>query len=260
MNDSIFVKRINCWNNTKKICNDRELPMKSIKITYKYEYYYKKYNKSNINFFNMDAIECGLMNGMNSLVLNLADDIFAGGCVNMGSGAQEESLFRRTNYFQSLLQELYPIKNNELIYSPDISIIKTSEQTGWLPYNKNEEPTLSFIACPGIKYPETIIIDYETWLNSEDSNILKIKIKLIIQTAVQFNHNTIIFGAMGCGAWRNPIKHVALIFKEILQEYDGVILNYYFAIMNTTDENYIIRNHNKDTRKTIEIFQEVFCL
>lgn len=261
---SIFAKRINCWENTKELFKYRNLPQKSLKIKYDDTFtYHKKYNKSSINFVDMDTIDCGLTMAHNPLVLNLADDCFAGGCVNMGSGAQEESLFRRTNYFQSLLQDLYPIKNDEALYSPNISIIKSSENTNWKLFtsnNNNELPSLSFIACPGIKYPHTININNEIQLNQEDVEILKHKIKLIIQIAIKFNHDTIIFGALGCGAWKNPPKHVAQIFKEILTEFDGVMLNYYFAIMNTTNDNYIVRNHNNNAKKNIEVFREVFDL
>ena len=189
----------------------------------------------------MDTIDCCLLHSPNALVLNLADDIFPGGSVDVGSGAQEESLFRRTNYCASLKIELYPIRKDEIIYSPEISVIKTSENTSWGLINNLK---ISFIACPGIKYPETI--RNQTRLNEKDTKILKRKIKLIIQTAIRFNHDTIIFGALGCGAWRNPIKHVAEIFRDVLQKLDGTLLNFYFAIMTT------------NSNKTIDIFKDVF--
>ena len=93
-------------------------------------------------------------------------------------------------------------------------------------------------------------------MKESDSEYLKTKIKIIIQTAYRYNHDTIIFGAMGCGAWRNPIEHVAEIFKEVLEKHDGVIKNYYFAIMTTNENNYITRIHH--TNKTIDIFKKVW--
>ncbi len=68
----------------------------------------------------------------------------------------------------------------------------------------------------------------------------------MIQVAIQFNYDTIIFGALGCGAWRNPIEHVAEIFRDGLQKFDGTLLNFYFAIMTT------------NSNKTIDIFKNVF--
>lgn len=110
--DNIFVERINCWKDTLNIStNLLPIPLPSLKIKYDKKFnYFKKYEKSNIKFFDMDTIDCCLMHAPNALVLNLADDIFPGGSVDVGSGAQEESLFRRTNYSTSLKVEMYPIK------------------------------------------------------------------------------------------------------------------------------------------------------
>jgi len=261
MDNDIFMRRINCWNDTLYISNNLiSLPPPSCKIKYTKNFNYpKKYEKSNICFFDMDTIDCCLQYAPDALVLNLADDNFPGGCVNMGSGAQEESLFRRTNYVSSLKIQMYPIKNDEVIYSPGISVIKTSENSGWKLLNDlNKLPKISFVACPGIKHPETIIIDGEEKLKDTDVDILGQKITTIIQTAIKYNHDTIIFGALGCGAWRNPIKHVAEIFRKILQDHDGQVLNFYFAIMTTTSNNYIVKNHTKNTQNTIDIFKHIF--
>ena len=138
--DCIFEKRMKCWKDTKRICKIMTPPPKSVKVIYSNTVFTKKYNKSNIKFFNMDAIDCAIECKMeNPLVLNLSDNCFAGGCVSSGSGAQEESLFRRTNYFLSLLQTFYPILPNEAVYSPQISVIKTSEKTDWKIIDKDKD-------------------------------------------------------------------------------------------------------------------------
>ncbi len=257
---NIFEQRIKCWNETLEISNMIPLPPPSIKVKYQNDFtFHKKYPRSNIKFFDIDSIDCALLESPNALILNLADDNFPGGCVQMGSGAQEESLFRRTNYCKSLKIEMYPIKNDEVIISPNISVIKTDEKSGWKFFNKNNLPKVSFVACPGIKYPETIVVNDEKRLNETDAETLKNKIKTIVQSAIKYNYDTIIFGALGCGAWKNPVKHVAEIFKEVLELYDGAILNYYFAIMTTDANNYIVRNHdNGNGMKTIDIFRRIF--
>lgn len=48
--------------------------------------------------------------GMNPVVLNLADILVPGGCVESGSGAQEESIFRRSNITRTLTRDHYPRK------------------------------------------------------------------------------------------------------------------------------------------------------
>jgi hypothetical protein len=259
-----------------------------------------------VDFLNQDAIDVALDllstgKAHRPLVLNLADDIFAGGCVNQGSGAQEESLFRRTNYYQTLVNNsqsaqgtvhsdnlvvlgllrsrrslcegykerqpsdqtdaLYPIENGEAVYSPEVTILKSSEETGWQLYPVDQRPVLAFVACPGLKYPEWIVDEYgEHRLTSEDVQILKDKIAVIIQVAAQYKHDAIVLGALGCGAWRNPIKHVAEIFKSVLDAYEGLVPYVVFAILSTSDEHYnIVRSRENHSKKsTCEIFQEVF--
>ena len=258
--NNIFVKRIDCWEDTVKLCQSFENTIKSEKVVFTDKKLIPTINKSKIYLFNQDTIDCAInwkLSKWNPLVLNLSDDIFAGGWVSSGSGAQEESLFRRTDYYKTLLQSFYPILNNEAIYSPKVSVLKTSEKTDWKILKKHEIVTLSFIACPAIKYPDTVRIDDERLLNDSDVQILKKKIALIIQTAAIHNHDTIIFGAMGCGAWKNPIRHVAKVFKEVLKEYDGLVLNYVFSIMTTTDDNYIIRDHDQDKHSSFDIFSQV---
>ena len=239
---TLRIKRILCWEDTKKISKRIEKPDDSIKLKYRDDQIlYKVSKKSSLYFYDMDTIDCALM-FQRPLVLNLADDFFPGGYVSEGSEAQEESLFRRTNYYQTLKKEMYPIKNDECIYSPNVSLLKKNEYENWSLYdnnNKHEFKKLDFIACPGIKYPETIIKQGIEYLNDHDVQLLKIKIRLIIQCALTYHHNVIIFGALGCGPWLNPIHHVATIFQEVLKEYDGTILTFVFAILTTNKKRMI---------------------
>lgn len=266
---NIVVNRIDCWHDTRAICDKMQLPPPSTKVLYDPTWRnMTKRRMSMVQFVNKDAIDLALevmgSDGERPLVLNLSDDIFAGGCVNQGSGAQEESLFRRTNYFQTLTDKFYPIEEDEVVYSPEVTVIKTSEATGWqlIP----SRPILSFVACPGLKYPELdgendfsdTKIDKEPRLLEEDVEILKRKIAAVIQTAVRYHHDTIIFGALGCGAWRNPPKHVAEIFKYVLESYDGVVLNYIFAILTTKDDNYLAQRKMDNNKPTCDIFKDVF--
>lgn len=235
-----------------------ESPPPSVKSVYSSNCAFtKKYEKSRVRFYNSDCIDLALsILDLNPLVLNLSDDLAAGGCVASGSGAQEESLFRRTNYFQSLLQSFYPIEPNEVVYSPNITVFKTSERTNFELMPINERQKLSFVALPGLNCPNTDTKNNEKRLLDEDVQILKMKIKLIIKIAVDNNHETIILGALGGGVWMTPRRHLAEIFKEVLEECDGVVLNYYFAIMTTTDDN-MVKKGSANT-PTFDIFVDAF--
>jgi uncharacterized protein (TIGR02452 family) len=216
-------QEIKCWKNTQDICNKYvPLPPKSIKYTYQPVSYPKQFKYTTLSIRNEDSIECGLsLIQDNPVILNLANDISPGGGIERGNRGQEESLFRRSNYFQTLNKSMYPIKYNELIYSPNVSIIKTLE---WKYIHRPYK--MSFIACPGI-YKPTLINEH---LSTEDIQLLTTKIHFILQTALRHGHYTVILGAMGCGSWNNPPHQVAYVFKQVISEYYGTFKHIEFAI------------------------------
>jgi len=247
-----YIKLINieCWNNTKKICETIPLPPQSIKYKHvqNVNYTKSKNTSSIIRVHNMDTIDCAFIYE-NPLVLNLADDLYPGGWINAGSSAQEESLFRRTNYHLTLVKQLYPISESEVIYSPNITVIKHNEQKNWEIMDCFKQ--LDFIACPAIKYP---FLKKDGCLSEDDVEILETKIETIIQVAVKHKHSAIIFGAMGCGAWENPPEDVATIFKRLLKKYDGAVANYIFAILDNISDDSVIDENKKSN---YDIFRNI---
>lgn len=244
-----FDERIACTEDTKYKSKIMGKVDDSVKSVYKNENFTKKYSMSNVRLIDIDVVDCAIKcKIMNPIILNFTDEKNRGGC----SGDEEESLFRRTNYCQSLLKKFYPILEGEAVYSPNISVIKTSEATNWISIPDNEVPKISFVACPTLKYINTYVSKRsEIKMHSKDVEILKNKIKLTIQVAIENRHDTIIFG--GCCEPSAPIKHVAEIFKRVLIECDGVILNYYFAMSTETH-----RQFREKERSKIEIFSDVF--
>jgi uncharacterized protein (TIGR02452 family) len=91
--------------------------------------------------------------GLNPCILNFADDLEAGGVVDSGNSAQEESLWRRTNLCATQLQEFYPLAQapaapQEGIYSPLVTIFKDTEENGCA--DLREPWPAAFIAVPGL--------------------------------------------------------------------------------------------------------------
>ena len=58
-----------------------------------------------ISVISKDIIDCTLElqdNGLNPVLLNMANALVPGGGIYIGSPGQEENIFRRTNYFKTL--------------------------------------------------------------------------------------------------------------------------------------------------------------
>lgn len=167
--------------------------------------------------------------GLNPLLLNFSDDIYAGGCVDAGSSAQEESLWRRTNLCETQVDDFYPLNKDpaEGIYSPEVSVFKASERDDCVDLEKPY--TTSFVAVPALCKPPTT----NKRFRHDDETIIINKIRLIFQIAHKNGHDSLVLGAWGCGAWMCPPLHVAQLFKEVLREFEGVFKHITFAVMKT---------------------------
>ena len=98
-----------------------------------------------IRVYNGDTLEIAQelqSRGLNPTVLNMANEEEAGGGFERGARAQEEDLFRRSNYFQSLyrsenytffFQRLlgYRIPEKGVIYSPCVQVFRETQRKGY---------------------------------------------------------------------------------------------------------------------------------
>lgn len=238
------IWRTGIWQDTFKIAST--FPWKpSIKVGPTHRAPVKLCDRTVIEVIDDDCLNAArqqIADGFTPVVLNHSDDKWAGGNVYDGSPAQEESLWRRTNLCETQLQDFYPLKHSppEGIYTPLATVFKDTESNEC---NLLDTPwQTAFIAVPGIPYP--ITKNYR--LVDSDVEILKHKIRLILETAAHYNHDSLVLGPLGCGAWKNPAKHVAEIFKEVLAEYDGVFKKITFACLVSpacfvkTHNNYLV--------------------
>jgi uncharacterized protein (TIGR02452 family) len=164
-------------------------------------------------------------------VLNMASRRNPGGGVINGAGAQEEYLFRCTDYYRSLYQYAsyaheyglhqshynYPLDRNfGGIFSPDVTIFRSTEETG---YALIEHPwKMNFIAVPGMNRPKTILRGNEERIVFDLIPGIKNKMRTIFRIAMDNGMKTLLLGALGCGAFKNPPKHTAELFNEVLSE------------------------------------------
>ena len=207
---------------------------------------------------NIDCLYAGVQlkeRGYNPAVLNMASRRNPGGGVVTGAGAQEETLFRRTNLFRSLYQfapfagmygiktshHQYPLDRNfGGVYTPEAIYFRESEQKG---YALLDNPvSLSFITVAGVNRPdltaEGMIADYHV-------EPIKNKIRTIFRIGLAHGHDSLVLGALGCGAFRNPPRHVARLFHEVMDEleFKNKYRRIVFAIL---DDHNAHQSHNQE--------------
>ena len=201
------------------------------------------------------ASEKLLKEGYHPAVLNMASRRNPGGGVQTGAGAQEENLFRRSNLFQSLYQfapfaDKYGLRSSKYqypldrnfggIYTPDATVFRGTEQDG---YPLLDEPyRMSFVSVAGINRPA---LESPERIAPELIAPVKNKIRTIFRIVLLHGHDSLVLGALGCGAFRNPPSHIARLFHEVMEEpeFKNKYRLLFFAILD--DHNARLK-HNPD--------------
>lgn len=154
--------------------------------------------------------------GMNAAVLNFSSYKNPGGMFMEGSKAQEECLchesflynvlikFRDKFYDWNIQHKNKALYLNRGLYTPDI----------WFVRDENNPVECNVITCaaPNKKAAQK----YCRVSNEENTEVLKSRIKFVLDIAKTNNINTLILGAYGCGVFGQNAEEVAAIFKEYL--------------------------------------------
>ena len=219
---------------------------------------------------NQDTIDCALelkAHGLNPLVLNNASDFHPGGGFLKGSSAQEEECFRRTTYCMSLLtpevkRKHYPLQGTRCLYSPKVVVFRGSRAERYYIFKWKDCVALSFLAMPALRHPHLLKSVYmqdkpvrdalghttvqkvpvTVWqMNATDTQLMLSKIRMIFAVARAHGHDSLVLGALGCGAFGCPPAQVATLFKQVIGEYDGVFREVVFAVLSGgKDSNFTV--------------------
>ena len=194
-----------------------------------------------------------LEKGLNPVVLDMANSQNPGGMVQYGAGAQEESLFRRSNLFKSLYQftpyasnygikarkEQYPMdRNTGGIYVPDATVFRGTQDEG---YPLLDEPfRLSFVAVAAIAAPQ---LDEQGRMLAQLRAVTLNKIRTIFRIALLNGHDSMILGAWGCGQFKNPPDQIAQLFHIVMNESE-FYHKFRKIIFAIKDNHYARKSHN----------------
>jgi len=187
--------------------------------------------RSQVRVLNNDIIDVALEYsklGYKPLLLNMADISVPGGCVKIGSGAQEECCFRRSNYYKHLKPEFYPILGTSAIYSQKVEFIRANESVGSIPMKL--PGCLDLIAIPALRFPQ---LDRNSggYGSREEMKIMEEKIDMIFKVGFKHGHDVLVLSAFGCGAYGNPPQVVVELFQKALVKWQGCFKEICFAIL-----------------------------
>lgn len=241
--------RVEVWKDTIEKCTNgifKDLPFGHSRLFYANDKNFvkvkieSKYEKTNINILNDDVLTAAEMlyklGETNILVLNLASWQNVGGGVDRGAAAQEEELFRRSNYFLSFDNRYHPLKKAESVYTPIVTVIKDPHYL-----NLTNPFKVSMLAMPAIKCPH---LTADNKFNKRDYQSMCVIIENIFKVAILENHGTLVLGSLGCGCYMCPPDEVVKIFNIYLKKYNKCFKNIVFAILSKSDDNFKIFNQH----------------
>lgn len=209
-----------------------------------------------VDVIGIDSLLAGkqlLDEGYRPAVLVFANRQVPGWGVEYIGNTQEQSIFRRSDLFMSLYQfypagedygiqqrpEQYPLdRNTGGVYSPGVTVFRGNKDDE---YALLEQPfRLGMISVPALAYPDLKSPD-----RVADSLIPPIlrKIRTIFRIGLKHGHDALVLGAWGCGDLCCPARHIALLFRQVMEEpeFRNRCRKIIFAIMNRSglDENFM---------------------
>jgi uncharacterized protein (TIGR02452 family) len=179
--------------------------------------------------------------GLNPCVLDMASDAHFGGSYKQGARAQEEEVIRRSGLAFAVdhtcgVQKIdyYPLSNKSRaagLYVPNVPIFRAGYDKGYQYLNRPFEVAVGIIAA---KYAPKL--DYSSGLprlNARDADATYQKIRNFFHMAYQNGHRSVVFGALGCGAFKNPPNHVAEIAMDVIdKEFKHCFQKIVFAVID----------------------------
>ncbi|KAF7329830.1 hypothetical protein MKEN_00246400 [Mycena kentingensis (nom. inval.)] len=162
-------------------------------------------------------------------ILSMASELRPGGGFLLGANSQEESLCMRTTLYPSLPDAFYRLPEVGCIYTQDVCVFcgsygvqDTSRNLKAKPDSVN--PTVEWwfvdvISCAAVRGPD--LTDADAYADPAQRDLMREKIKCIFRAAALQGCRRLVLGAFGCGAFGNPPKEVAALFKRVLLGREG---------------------------------------
>ena len=193
-------------------------------------------------------------------VLNFASATTPGGGVVKGSSAQEESLCRCSTLYFSLntpvmwdgfytphRQTQDPKHNDDIIYTPDVYVIKTDTDSPVL-MEEGDWYKVNVITCaaPNLRQMPSNQMNTGDGVKNvkmTDRDLLALhekRLSRILQVAKNEGNEIVILGAFGCGAFENKPEVVAQAARNVVKRflYDFTDIEFAVYCPPNDDTNY----------------------
>lgn len=180
--------------------------------------------------------------GKKTCVLNFANSFNPGGGVVYGARAQEECLCRvSTLYFAlcapEMLSHFYEkhretfddLGTDDIIYSPCVTVFKGDSDLTLM--KKSDWFSVDVLTCAA---PDLNDVDLS---GDEIFALHEKRWSKILSVAKENGVDSLVLGAFGCGAFRNPPQIVAQAAKKALKKYRGAFKTIEFAIKCVRDKD-----------------------
>uniref|UniRef100_A0A7S4UG93 Microbial-type PARG catalytic domain-containing protein n=1 Tax=Alexandrium monilatum TaxID=311494 RepID=A0A7S4UG93_9DINO len=168
------------------------------------------------------------------VVLNMANATWVGGGFLRDSSGQEEELCRRSNVFPQLMEAAragsFPIPELGSIVLQDVTVFR--ERVGE-EYTRLDAPYhVSVITAAAPCHPD-LSTDAA---RHEYAELMQAKVDSLLSVIEHLGYTELVLSAWGCGAFRNPPKEVARIFREALHgKFAGAFRRIVFAVYDRPD-------------------------
>ncbi|KAJ7507255.1 hypothetical protein B0H11DRAFT_2318997 [Mycena galericulata] len=156
-------------------------------------------------------------------VLSMASELRPGGGFLSGANSQEESLCMRTTLYAGLHEGFYRLPELGCVYTQDVCVFRgTYGATHPAPSDVSPAAEWWFvdmISCAAVRGPD--VDENGEYTDAAQRDLMREKIKCILRVAAANGCRRIVLGAFGCGAFGNPPKEVAQLFRRLLLGRDG---------------------------------------
>ncbi|KAK2836866.1 hypothetical protein FQN49_006642 [Arthroderma sp. PD_2] len=148
-------------------------------------------------------------------ILNMASPLRPGGGVLNGATSQEEFLCVRTTLYPSLKESFYRLPEVGGVWTPDVLIFRSGDSPG-IDLEKGKRRHVGVLTAAMLRFPD-LDDDGSGYANAKDRGTAEAQMRAAMRIFQAQHVDHVILGAWGCGAYGNPVKEIASLWRKVLR-------------------------------------------